>query len=83
MAAYIYPGSVKSMDITHNGKSVIQLTTSDPIEKVTDWYRARLKPSKTVQVPFGVATVMEGKDVKAVITGSGSGTMIMLTRGED
>jgi hypothetical protein len=82
LQAYIYPSSTKNMDATHNGKSVIQLTTNDSIDKVTDWYRARLKPSKTVQLPF-VGTVMEGKDVKAVITGSEGGTMIILTKGED
>jgi hypothetical protein len=83
LQAYIYPGSVKTMDFSGHGKGVIQLTTRDPVDKVTDWYRAKLKPSKIAQIPFGAATVMEGKDVKAIITGSGNGTMVMLTKGDD
>jgi hypothetical protein len=71
------------MDFSGHGKGVIQLTTNDPVDKVRDWYRAKLKPVKTASIPFGAATVMEGKDVKAIITGSGNGTMVMLTKGDD
>jgi hypothetical protein len=83
LQAYIYPGSVKNMDLTDHGKGMIQLTTNDPVDKVRDWYRAKLKPVKTATVPFGAATVMEGKDVKAIITGSEDGTVVVLTKGED
>jgi hypothetical protein len=83
LQAYIYPGSVKNMDFTDHGKGVIQLTTNDPVDKVRDWYRAKLKPVKTATIPFGAATVMEGKDVKAIITGSEDGTVVVLTKGDD
>jgi len=70
------------MDITGHGKGVIQLTTNDPIDKVVDWYKAKLKPAATVNVPFGGMTVLEGKDVKVIITGGSGGTSIMLTKGD-
>jgi hypothetical protein len=71
------------MDFTDHGKGVVQLTTHDPVAKVTDWYRAKLKPTKAMQIPFGAATVLEGKDVKAIITGSEDGTVVVLTKGDD
>jgi len=83
LQAYIYPGAVKTMDFSGHGKGVIQLTTNDPVDKVRDWYRAKLKPVKTATIPFGAATVMEGKDVKAIITGSEDGTVVVLTKGDD
>jgi len=80
--SFIYPGAVKHMDITDHGKGVLQLTTNDPIDKVVDWYKAKLKPAGSVQIPFGGMTVLEGKEVKAIITGGSGGTSIMLTRGD-
>src|SRR5262249_23128067 len=83
LQAYVYPGSSKTMDVTSHGKGVMQLTTNDPVDKVRDWYRARLRPSTTVDIPFTGGTIMKGKDAKAIITSNGSGTVIVLTKGDD
>jgi hypothetical protein len=70
------------MDVTKPGKAVLQLTTNDPIEKVVDWYKARLEPDTSVTVPFTSMTVLKGKGVKAIITGGSGGTQIMLAKGD-
>jgi len=70
------------MDVTGHSKAVIQLTTNDPIDKVVDWYKARLEPDSSVTVPFTSMTVLKGKGVKAIISGGSGGTSIMLTKGD-
>ncbi len=46
----IYPGSRTIVDIGDSGGAVLQLETSDPLEKVRLWYEVNLKPTKTLQV---------------------------------
>jgi hypothetical protein len=46
----IYPGSRTIVDMGDSGGAVLQLETSDSLEKVRAWYEVNLKPTKTLQI---------------------------------
>jgi len=46
----IYPGSRTVVDIGDNGGAVLQLETTDTLDKVQAWYESNLKPMKTLRV---------------------------------
>jgi hypothetical protein len=83
LASLIYPGSHQVMNVEgENGAKVIKLTTSDPADKVADWYAAKLPHSNRVSVPFvGITTI--SKNGLAVIIRPGNPTNIMLTKGDE
>ena len=57
---------------------VTQLQTSDAFDKVVDWYAEKLKPKSQVTIPGG--RILESENFVALITSTGDGTNIMLTR---
>jgi hypothetical protein len=64
-----------------DGAKVIKMTTSEPADKVADWYAARIPHANRVSVPFvGITTI--SKDGLAVIIKPGNPTSIMLTKGD-
>jgi hypothetical protein len=73
----VYPGAQTVLDVTsEGGTGVLQLKTTDGIDKVADWYDAKLKPTKTVRV--GPTVVMKSDNVTATIVSDGSGTSILI-----
>jgi hypothetical protein len=46
----IYPGSRSVVDIGDSGGAVLQLETTDALDKVQAWYESNLKPTKTLRV---------------------------------
>lgn len=82
LAPLIYPGSHQEINVEgEDGAKVIKLTTSEPADKVADWYAARIPHSNRVSVPFiGITTI--SKDGLAVIIKPGNPTTIMLTKGD-
>jgi hypothetical protein len=74
----IYPGSRIVLDInSEGGGSVLQLGTSDPLEKVHSWYVSNLKPTKILQVTSG--TVILRKDnVTATLVAESNSTNIVI-----
>ena len=46
----IYPGSRTIVDIGDSGGAVLQLETSDALDKVQAWYESNFKPTKTLRV---------------------------------
>lgn len=46
----IYPGSRTVVDIGDSGGAVLQLETTDALDKVQAWYESILKPMKTLRV---------------------------------
>ena len=79
----IYPGAKTLLDITKTDGHVLQLRTSDPVDKVVAWYVNKIKPDDTVKVPGGNVTILRGKDIKAVITATGNETDIIIKQGGD
>src|SRR5262249_53235209 len=50
-----YPGSAVIMEMPGgNGHGMIQLHTTDPVEKVADWYISRMKSPKIIRAPYSV-----------------------------
>jgi len=80
---FIYPGAKVNLQSKSVDGVTLQLQTTDGIDKVVAWYTAKLKPTKTVNIPGGVVSIMEGENGKAVITGSDEGTSIIFKGGND
>jgi hypothetical protein len=79
----IYPGARIITEIDHSGiNSALQLQTEDSFDKVVAWYTAKLKPARTVK-KAGVAAVLNGESMTAIINGAGSGTSIFLKQERD
>ena len=78
-----YPGAKTLMNVNGgHGKSVLHLHTTDSPSKVVDWYKAKLKPTEDVSLPFGNSILKNG-DTTVVITGAEDGTTILISRGEN
>jgi len=74
----IYPGARVVLDLTNeSGGSVLQLTTSDPLDKVQSWYVSNLQPTKILQITAG--TVILRKDnVTATVVAENNTTNIVI-----
>lgn len=74
----VYPGARIVLDISNDGPgSVLQLSTSDSLDKVQAWYMATLQPTKILQVTLG--TVILRKDnVTATIAAENNVTNIVI-----
>lgn len=76
--ALIYPNSRVVLDITQNsGGGVLQLVTSDPLDKVQSWYAAQLKPDKILQATIS-ATIMKKDNVTATMVFENNSTTIII-----
>ncbi len=80
---FIYPGAKVNLESNSDNGVTLQLQTTDSMDKVVAWYTAKLKPTKTVNIPGGVVSIMEGKNGKAVITGNDEGTSIIFKGGNE
>lgn len=77
----IYPGAEITMNLNRGAEeSILQLRTSDPFEKVVDWYAGRLKAAEVVRIP-GQNTILQKDGTHVVITATGEGTSILVGRG--
>lgn len=78
---FVYPGSKVNLQVNDSGGIKLQLQTADSIDKVVDWYTAKLKPTKIVSpgvvIGSGGLAVLEGANGKAVITGTDEGTSVI------
>ncbi len=78
-----YPGARTVMDMNSGVEGhVTQMQARAPIEKVVEWYVAKLKPTKRVTLPGGGA-VLKNKGITAVITGGEGEAMILIKQGGD
>jgi zinc-ribbon domain len=79
-----YPGSETVMELTGQEEGhVLQLRTSDPLDKVVQWYVEKVKPTSTVKTPGDNVTVLRSEGVNVVITGGGAQTEIIIRQGRD
>lgn len=77
----IYPGAEETLRVGgRDGARVLRLQTSDPINKVSDWYTQRLSATKKMVVAGG-ATILKASGLTVLLTGDSQGTQIMLTSG--
>ena len=79
-----YPGAETVMEVTGQEEGhVLQLRTSDPLDKVVRWYVEKVKPTSTIKTPGDNVTVLRGEGVNVVITGGGDQTEIIIRQGRD
>ncbi len=76
----IYPGARQTLSINKEGKSVLQLECDAPVRTVAEWYRARLKVTKTISIVG--QTILKAGDIGVVIMGGEAGAQIIITRGD-
>lgn len=69
--------------------NVLQLETSDSLDKVVAWYTDRLKPTQVIRAPgsnVGEAdsnVILVAGEMKVIINAQGDRTIIMLAQGGD
>jgi hypothetical protein len=74
----IYPGSRVVLDLTEDkGAAVLQLETSDPLNKVQAWYMAQLKPDKVLQATIKSAILRRQNVTVTIITESNNTTIVI------
>ena len=61
----IYPGARTIVDMGDSGGAVLQLETPDALDKVSEWYEANLKPTKTLRA---TSTSVIQKNAKVTVT---------------
>jgi hypothetical protein len=77
----IYPGATVTMTVPgSDGKGVTNLTTHDSLDKVVDWYTARVPSAK--RMILGPSTMLTYKGLVVMISGEGNETNILITRGD-
>lgn len=75
--ALVYPNAEIKMRVNRAGEGqVLQMSTTDALDTVADWYTSKLKPSRAVRENQNV--VLDAGEVKAVITKAGNKTEIIL-----
>lgn len=79
----IYPGAEETMRVgSSDGTSMLQLRTTDPMSKVSDWYVKKLGTAKRINIP-GVNTIIKGRGINVIITAVEQGTQIMLAQSNE
>lgn len=74
----MYPGAQTLLDISNpNGGRALQLQTSDPLEKVENWYDRNLRPQKTVRLTSS-SVVLKNENTTATIASENGITNILI-----
>jgi hypothetical protein len=75
----MYPGAQTVMDMKTGRDNFLQLRSTDKIDKVTDWYMAKLKPTQIMR--RGTEAVLRSGQTHVILTGSGEATEILIKQG--
>jgi hypothetical protein len=74
----LYPGAQTLMDISNpDGGRALQLQTSDPLEKVENWYDRNMRPRKTIRLTSS-SVVLKNENTTATIASEGGITNILI-----
>lgn len=79
--ALIYPGAKTVMSVNSKDGRVAQLATSDPFNKVADWYAEKIHANEDTILPG--SRILKGKGITVILAGTGDGTSITLTDEKD
>lgn len=74
---YTYPGSHTVLNIGDRDGAVLQMETTDGIDRVSEWYLSKFKPSKTIQVT-PAAIIIKDEAVTVTMVASDTGTNIVI-----
>jgi hypothetical protein len=78
----IYPGSERTMDMTTGEGKLVSLRTTDPVDKVAEWYASKTGSMKVVRIP-GNNAILKGNGMSIFITAVGQETNILIKQGGD
>ena len=73
----IYPGSRTVVDMCDSGGAVLQLETTDALDKVQAWYESNLKPTKTLRVN-STSTILKREKVTVTLVSEDNLTSIVI-----
>jgi hypothetical protein len=74
----VYPGAQTLMDISNpDGGRALQLQTSDPLDKVENWYDRNLRPQKIIRLTSS-SVVLKNENTTATIASEGGMTNILI-----
>ena len=77
----IYPGAQTTLNLNGKDGRVLQLQSSDPMDKVVNWYTDKLKLTNKGQ--YGKVVTLQGDSTNVVISNSGNRTNIIITQDSD
>lgn len=84
---FVYPGAQTETEIRNGGGGgVLKLRTTDPFDKVVNWYMEKLKPANIIrkQEGDGLKVILNGDGMNTVISDEGpGGVTVILNRGGD
>jgi hypothetical protein len=75
--ALIYPGARTVVDMGDSGGAVLQLETTDALDKVQAWYESNLKPTKTLRVNTN-STILKREKVTVTLVSEDNLTSIVI-----
>jgi hypothetical protein len=78
----MYPGAQTIMDMKTGRGNFLQLSTTDPIDKVVDWYVTKVKGAEIIRTP-GAGAVLRAGETKIVISPGGQGSAIIIKQGTE
>nr|MDQ3820301.1 hypothetical protein [Acidobacteriota bacterium] len=79
----VYPDANITMQTSDSKRGkALQLITSDPVDKVADWYMEKMKPAKVVR-PDSETAILQSDQMSAFINAQGSQTIILLRQGKN
>lgn len=74
----LYPGARVVLDLTNeSGGSVLQLTTTDSLDKVQTWYISTLQPTKILRLTAGTL-ILRKDNVTATLAAENNTTTIVI-----
>lgn len=78
----MYPGAETVMDMKSSRDSFLELRSTDPLDKVVDWYTTKLKPSDIIKNGTrGTEAILRAGRTSVIISARGSGTDILIKQG--
>lgn len=79
-ASLVYPGAQETMRVGEAGGKVLGLRTSDPLDKVLEYYKTKTGLTTQILVP-GEMVMLVGQDVAITISREDAQTNIIITSG--
>jgi hypothetical protein len=75
----MYPGAKTVMDMKNGRDNLLELSTADQLDKVVDWYIARLKPTQIIRDgTSGAGAVLTTGGTQVIISSRGRGSDILI-----
>jgi hypothetical protein len=76
----MYPGAETVMDMKSSRDNFLELRSNDPLNKVVDWYMAKLKPSEVLR-SGGTEAILRVGRTSVIISTRGNATDILVKQG--